>query len=85
MTNLISGKDSRIYYKVKDVFINNSLMTNITDVKFTTIFYLTQCFCSCGGVYPYKENIERHYEDCPGTEGMVKIGYIDDNGKEVYF
>lgn len=86
MTNLISGKDSRIYYNVKDVFINSSLMTNITDVKFTTFFYLTQCFCSCGGVrIPSNLDYEYHNEDCPGAEGKRKIGYVDDNWNEIYF
>jgi hypothetical protein len=75
----------RIYYPPHTISINGSKMTNTKVTEFRTYFKLAQVFCSCGGVYPYKENIERHYEDCPGAEGMKKIGYINDEGKEIYY
>lgn len=85
MANLISNRDSRIYYKVKDIFVNGSLITNITEVKFTTFFNLCQCYCSCSLYVDSNLIKEQHYEDCFCAKGLKKIGYIDNNGKEVYF
>ena len=78
-------KKEKIFYLPHKIYINGSFMTNTKVEEFRTYFKLATCFCSCGGVYPYKENIERHYEDCFFNKGLRKIGYIDDNGKEVYF